>query len=220
MEPATFTVANKHPSGVNQLADEYSTLLRNGSWSLVPRVLNSNIVDCKWVYKLKRDKIGAIKRYKARLVAKGFHQQPGIDYQETFSPVVKSTTIRVILSLVVTQKWPLRQLDVQNAFLHCDLKETVYVQQPPVNKVYQFMHSPNHWSNVKRILRYLQGTVEYGLLIKHDSGMLLHAYTDSTSPSLTTFSNDNWAGCPDDRRSTGGYAIYLIQSCVSVINIV
>ena len=89
-----------------------------------------NVVDCKWVYKLKRDQTGAVKQYKARLVAKGFRQQPGIDYRETFSPVVKATTIRVVLSLAVAQQWPLRQLDIQNAFLHWDLKETVYLQQP------------------------------------------------------------------------------------------
>lgn len=97
----------------------------------VPRPLNVNVVDCKWVYKLKRDQTGAVKRYKARLVAKGFNQQPGIDYHETFSPVVKATTIRVVLSIAATRHWSLRQLDIQNAFLHGDLKETVYLRQPP-----------------------------------------------------------------------------------------
>ncbi|XP_076921266.1 putative mitochondrial protein AtMg00820 [Bidens hawaiensis] len=103
------------------MADEYSALLKNGTRSLVPRVPGSIIVDCKWVYKIKRDPKGTIQRYKARLVAKGFRQQPGIDYKETFSPVVKATTIRIVLSLPITA---LRQLDVQNAFLHGALKET------------------------------------------------------------------------------------------------
>lgn len=115
--------------------------MRNGTWSLVPRVPNSNIVGCKWVYKLKRDQTGTITRYKARLVAKGFRQQQGVDFQETFSPVVKPKTIRVVLSLAVAQQWPLRELDVQNAFLHGDLKETVYLQQPPG---FVDPHKPDH----------------------------------------------------------------------------
>lgn len=65
-------------------------------------------------------------------MAKGFNQQPSVDYQDTFSPVVKATTIRVILSLAVTNQWSLRKLDVKNAFLHGDLKEMVYLRQPPV----------------------------------------------------------------------------------------
>nr|GFC39461.1 uncharacterized mitochondrial protein AtMg00810-like isoform X2 [Tanacetum cinerariifolium] len=80
---------------------------------------------------LKRDTNGDIACYKARFVAKRFRQQPGIDFHETFSPVVKSTTIRAVLSLAVTNNWPLRQLDVHNAFLHGNLKEQVYMKQPP-----------------------------------------------------------------------------------------
>ncbi|KAI3694503.1 hypothetical protein L1987_77469 [Smallanthus sonchifolius] len=98
------------------MVEEFSAITRNGTWTLVPRVSGTNVVNCKWVYKLKRDQSGAIKRYKARLVAKGFNQQPGIDYTETFSPVVKSATIRVVLSLAVTRHWPLRQLDAPRAW--------------------------------------------------------------------------------------------------------
>lgn len=110
---------------------EYQALLKNGTWSLVPYDNHSNLIDCKWVYRLKSDAQGKLTRYKARLVAKGFHQKPGVDYHETFSPVIKPTTIRVILSLAVTQQWPLRQLDVENAFLHGDIYETIYMKQPP-----------------------------------------------------------------------------------------
>lgn len=86
-----------------------------------------------------------------------------------------------------------------------------------VNKVCQFMHSPttNHWSAVKRILRYLQGTTSHGLLISRSSSSVLHAYTDAAFNTLSAFSDADWAGCPDDRRSTGGYAIYLGSNLVS-----
>nr|GEV12781.1 retrovirus-related Pol polyprotein from transposon TNT 1-94 [Tanacetum cinerariifolium] len=92
-------------------------------WSLVPRASNMNVVDGKWVYMLNHDKNGVIFRYKARFVAKGFWKQPGIDFHESFSPVVKLITIQDVLSLEVTNEWPLRQLDIQNAFLHGNLKE-------------------------------------------------------------------------------------------------
>ncbi|MFS7923079.1 putative RNA-directed DNA polymerase [Helianthus anomalus] len=401
-EPTSFTVANKSTEWRNAMAKELSALHKNGTWSLVPPVHNANVVNCKWVYRLKTDPNGNITRYKARLVAKGFNQQPGVDYHETFSPVVKSVTIRTVLSLAITSKWNLRQLDVQNAFLHGDLEETVYMKQPPgfvdkekpdhvcllhkslyglkqaprawftrlsnalfdlgfygsktdpslfilnhngtliyvlvyvddiiitgnndqavtsiihqlssmfalkdlgplhyflgievlqngsnvilsqrkhvlnvlhraglsdckpavspmstsqillpddspllsdptvyrqtvgslqyatltrpdiafsVNKVCQFMHAPteNHWSAVKRILRYLKGTLDLGLLFRQSSGTNLHAFSDShwhdtlVSPVQAYFDSD-WAGCPVDRRSTGGYAIYLGSNLVS-----
>ncbi|GJU47053.1 putative RNA-directed DNA polymerase [Tanacetum coccineum] len=130
-EPTSFTVANNSPEWRQAMKEEYDALMKNGTWSLVPRASNTNVVDGKWVYRLKRDKNGAITRYKARFVAKGFWQQPGIDFHEKFSPVVKSTTIQAVLSLAVTNDWPLRQLDIQNAFLHGNLKEQVYMKQPP-----------------------------------------------------------------------------------------
>jgi hypothetical protein len=110
---------------------EYGALMKNKSWHLVPPMKGRNVVGCKWIYKIKRKQDGSLDRYKARLVAKGFKQRYGIDYDDTFSPVVKITTIRIVLSITVSRGWNLRQLDVQNVFLHGYLEEEVYMQQPP-----------------------------------------------------------------------------------------
>jgi hypothetical protein len=109
---------------------EYSALMKNKTWHLVPPQQGGNIIDCKWIYKIKRKDDGSLDRYKARLVAKGFKQRYGVDYEDTFSPVIKSTTIRIVLSVAVSRGWHLRQLDVQNPLLHGNLEEDVYMRQP------------------------------------------------------------------------------------------
>jgi histone deacetylase 1/2 len=111
--------------------DEFKALIKNETWHLVVPPPRCNLIDCKWVFKLKHRVDGSVERYKARLVAKGFKQRHGVDYAETFSPVVKHATIRLILSLAVSRGWCLRQLDVQNAFLHGVLEEDVFMRQPP-----------------------------------------------------------------------------------------
>ena len=109
------------------MEQEFHALQQNETWKLVPSPPRVNIIDCKWVFKVKKHADGTIERYKARLVAKGFKQRHGIDYGDMFSPVVKPTTIRLLLSLAVTRGWSLRQHDVQNAFLHGILEEEVYM---------------------------------------------------------------------------------------------
>ena len=128
---------------------------KNKTWHLVPPHQGSNVIDCKWVYKVKKKADGSIDRYKACLVAKGFKQRYGIDYEDTFSPVVKAATIRLILSIAVSRGWSLRQLDVQNAFLHGFLEEDIYMRQPPG---YQDKNLPHYVCKLDKSLYGLKQT--------------------------------------------------------------
>ncbi|GJY53439.1 ribonuclease H-like domain-containing protein [Tanacetum coccineum] len=123
--------ALRDPNWKQTMCDEYKALIDNNTWVHVPRPPNVNIVRSMWLYKHKYNADGSLNRYKARLVANGHSQQQGIDYDETFSHVVKLSTIRTVLSLVVSRQWPIHQLDIKNAFLHSHLTETVYMHQPP-----------------------------------------------------------------------------------------
>nr|CAN83340.1 hypothetical protein VITISV_021483 [Vitis vinifera] len=129
-ELKTYRTTLKIPYWLKAMQEEIKTLNKNRTWDLVPRPPTTNIVGSKWVFKTKLKEDGTIDRYKAQLVAQGFSQIQGLEFGETFSPVIKHTTIRLILSLAVTLGWKMRQLDVKNAFLHGFLKEEVFMEQP------------------------------------------------------------------------------------------
>ncbi|GJX91741.1 ribonuclease H-like domain-containing protein [Tanacetum coccineum] len=176
----------------------YNVLIKNGTWILIPRPIGVNLVCSIWLYKHKYHENETLSRYKSRLVANRSIQQQGIDVDETFSSVVKPATIRIVLSLTVSRKWPIHQLDVKNAFLNGDLSETTglvgalpflslwlilflsalhcLLQQLSVSlhreswsyavqHICLYMHDPMepHFAALKRILRYVQGTVDFGL---------------------------------------------------------
>ncbi|KAJ0489872.1 putative RNA-directed DNA polymerase [Helianthus annuus] len=112
------------------MTNEFRALIKNDTWELVPRQSNMNIIRSMWLFKHKFKSDGTLERYKAMLAYDGRLQQVGIDCGETFSPVVKPATIWTVLSVTLSNSWPVHQLDVTNAFLHGTLHETVYLHQP------------------------------------------------------------------------------------------
>lgn len=113
------------------MRDEIIALELNKTWTITNLPPHKTTIDCRWIYKIKHKVDGRIERYKDRLVAKGYIQLEGLDFINTISPVAKITSVRLLLALAVMNNWHLTQLDVNNAFLYCDLHEEVYMQLPP-----------------------------------------------------------------------------------------
>uniref|UniRef100_A0A2N9GUI4 Uncharacterized protein n=1 Tax=Fagus sylvatica TaxID=28930 RepID=A0A2N9GUI4_FAGSY len=242
-EPTCYTMASKSREWRQAMNLEFDALLQNHTWTL-------------------RKADGSVEWHKARLVAKGFHQHSGVDYDETYRPVIEPTTVRTVLSITISSGWSLHQIDIQNAFLHVlstphgillsqqryimdllirtKMNEAKPITTPmasttslstfdgelfpdhtfyrstvgalqylgltrpdiafPVNKLSQFMQKPTllHWQSVKRLLRYLKQTIHFGLHISRSSAPLIQAFSDA-----------DWAGSHDDRRSTSSYCIFL-----------
>jgi hypothetical protein len=131
------------------MTEEFSALIDNKTWELVPREPNMNVIRCMWIYKQKLKFDGSLERYKARLVGDGRTQQVGVDCSDTFSPVVKPVTIRIVLTIALHHRWDISQLDVKNAFLHGTLHETVFMHQPPG---FRDATLPNHVCRLKKSL--------------------------------------------------------------------
>ncbi|KAK3027225.1 hypothetical protein RJ639_041643 [Escallonia herrerae] len=129
-EPKYFSQAVKHAHWKDAMAKEISALEANNTWTLMPLLSGKRAINSKWVYKVKFHPDGTVERYKARLVAKGYTQIEGLDFHETFAPVAKLVTVRCLLAIASIKKWELHQLDVNNAFLHGDLEEEVYMKIP------------------------------------------------------------------------------------------
>ncbi|KAM1550335.1 hypothetical protein ACFX10_042608 [Malus domestica] len=191
LEPNCFSQAVKSPEWRNAMVHEFNALQQCGTWTLVPFHPSMNLLPNKWVFKLWRCADGTIERHKARLVANGFHQKVGVDYTETFSPVVKHTTIRLVLSLAVSKGWHVRQLDVQNAFLHGFLREDVYMKQPSgftdkqfpshvcklQRSLYGLKQAPRAWferfSDFLLQLGFQESSCDYSLFVYSHSGVYL-----------------------------------------------
>ncbi|GJU28472.1 retrovirus-related pol polyprotein from transposon TNT 1-94 [Tanacetum coccineum] len=132
-EPSTLQEALNNPDASfwkEAMQEEIEALHKNKTWELVPLPGGRKPIGNKWVYKIKRNGDDQVERYRARLVVKGYAQKEGIDFNEIFSPVVRMTTIRVVLAMCATYDLHLEQLDVKTAFLHGNLEEEIYMLQP------------------------------------------------------------------------------------------
>jgi hypothetical protein len=112
------------------MMEEYQPIMKNGVWDIVLRLEGKFVVTSKWIYKIKHVADGSIEKYKTRFVARGFSQKEGVDYEETFAPISRYTSIRVVISLSSVMGWRIHQMDVKTTFLNGMIEEGVYIQQP------------------------------------------------------------------------------------------
>ncbi|KAL1213897.1 Retrovirus-related Pol polyprotein from transposon TNT 1-94 [Cardamine amara subsp. amara] len=130
-EPQFFDEAVNEKAWREAMEEEIRMIEKNGTWQMVKKPKDKNIISVKWIYRLKTNANGEPIKHKARLVARGFTQEYGVDYLETFAPVSRHDTIRTLLAVAAQKKWKLFQMDVKSAFLNGELQEDIYVEQPP-----------------------------------------------------------------------------------------
>lgn len=199
MEPSSYNEALQSPEAEkwqDAIDEELSALAKNDTWSLVTLPSNRKTISARWTFKIKRDVTGEIARYKARLVAKGFQQRPGIDYNETFSPVVRYESVRVLLALAASRDYEIGQFDIKTAFLNGDLDEEIYMKIPEgvsaaeglvckLNKsLYGLKQSPRQWNKkfdeFLRAYDFRQSSADHCIYSGHygESEILLALYVD------------------------------------------
>ncbi|KAI3753423.1 hypothetical protein L2E82_25475 [Cichorium intybus] len=196
-EPNCFDEAVKDPNWVRAMNDEMEALNRNGTWVVTDLPKGRKPIGCRWVFKIKYKSTGEIERFKARLVAKGYSQREGLDFDETFSPVAKLTTVRCVIAMAVHFNWNLYQMDVNNAFLYGTLEEEVYMALPPgyfskndkqvcklVKSLYGLKQAPRKWNEklTSSLIKFgfVQSKNDFSLYTKQDKDIfvVLLVYVD------------------------------------------
>ncbi|KAL0433957.1 UNVERIFIED_CONTAM: Retrovirus-related Pol polyprotein from transposon RE1 [Sesamum latifolium] len=129
-EPRSYKQACQSQEWTQAMKAELDALHKNNTWDITPLPKDKRAIGCRWIYKLKLKADGSVDKYKARLVAKGYNQIEGIDYVDSFSPVAKAVTVRVLLAVAASKNWLLHHVDVNNAFLHDFLEEDIYMEPP------------------------------------------------------------------------------------------
>ncbi|KAK5844262.1 hypothetical protein PVK06_000398 [Gossypium arboreum] len=126
-EPCSFEEVEADEGWKQAMANEIAMIEKNQTWELVPRLVKRKVIEVKWVYRAKQNADGSLNKLKARLVVKGFSQKYGLDYLETFAPVARLDTIRLLIALAAQMQWKIHQLDVKSAFLNGFLEEEIYI---------------------------------------------------------------------------------------------
>lgn len=129
-EPSSYEEATSQQVWRDAMQEEYSSIMENDVWEVVSRPEGKFVVTSRWLYKVKHAADGSIEKFKARFVARGFSQVEGVDYEETFAPVARYTSIRSIISIATEMGWKIHQMDVKTAFLNGFIQEEVYIEQP------------------------------------------------------------------------------------------
>ena len=127
-KPGDFWEAEKDPKWVATMKEELSMIEKNQTWQLVKRPTNRKVIGVRWVFRTKLNVDGSINKHKARLVVKGYAKIFGVDFSDTFAPVARLDTIRLLIAIVAHRGWRVYQLDVKSAFLNDILKEELYVE--------------------------------------------------------------------------------------------
>lgn len=148
-EPCNVEEALSHHAWKLAMDEEYQSIIKNDVWDVVPRPKGKSVVSSKWLFKIKHNDDGSIEKYKARFVARGFSQKEGMDYEETFAPVARYTSIRTIIAIAASKGWKLHQMDVKTAFLNGVIEEEVYIEQP---EGYEIQDRLTHVYRLKKAL--------------------------------------------------------------------
>ncbi|GKD69240.1 ribonuclease H-like domain-containing protein, partial [Tanacetum coccineum] len=191
VEPTCYEEAILDSNWIDTMNVEIEALNEKHTWEITDLPHNRKAIRNKWIYKIKYKSSGDINRYKARLVVKGFNKKEGIDFDNTFSPVVKMSTVRCVIALSVTNNWPLFQLDVNNEFLYGDLDEDIYMTIPKgfaskdnknkvcklVKSLYGLKQAPRKWNkkliSVLKENGFVQSANDHSLFTKSKSNKFI-----------------------------------------------
>eukprot|EP00253_Pinus_taeda_P001506 PITA_01506 len=207
------------------MQEEYSSIMKNDVWEVVPRPEGKSVVTSRWLYKVKHVADGSIEKFKARFVARGFSQLEGVDYEETFTPVARYTSIRSIISLTAEMGWKIHQMDVKSAFLNGFIQEEVYIEQPQgfelhgkeshvcrlKKALYGLKQAPRVWYST--IDTYLQGMG----FTKSEADLNLYYIVIGEEPLILVLYVDDLVitGCASDRKNTSVRCFGLGSAVVS-----